>query len=500
MAALLPKEVKACIHPRQRMRFVLALICAIILAPLLIFLTIATTVTLILPWFIFFVWISGEVFFAQFVGNSVFVSDTNYPRIRNLSEEIKTSLGVHKNIDIFIYEQGNFNAFMTKLFFRRAIFLNSEILETGVSDDEVRWIIGRFVGYWRAQKNAGIAGWMIRVARRFLILNFFILPYDRAMVYTGDRLALAVIGGDISSGISALQKLLVGRQLGYSVNPVGIVEQSRRIKGSMFAFLARVSTPFPHMIARYVDLIVFAQRVYPEQFRLFDAANPGLPANLKALGNEKASMSTLLRAFGIVVALLLLVGVTIGVAGGLVSLTMPALQSRFGPIFAQPDSLGGSGDSSSMTGDPSSQSADSGTERTLNLPDGAIYKGAVVADVPEGQGLLTNANGNTLEGTFHNGEIAEGTLNYTNGDSYVGSLAQGEPEGDGVLTFANGTVFTGTFQAGQPNGSGTFNFADGSEYTGEVRDGAADGRGTLTKADGTKLSGRWAAGELKKRK
>ena len=500
MAALLSEEVKACIHPRQRMRFILALLCAIILAPLLVFLAAATTITLILPWIIFFIWVSGEIFFANFVGNSVFVSNTNYPRIQNLSEKIKASLGVNKNIDIFIYEQGNFNAFMTKLFFRRAIFLNSEILETGVSDDEVRWIIGRFVGYWRAQKDAGIAGWMIRTARRFLILNLLILPYDRAMVYTGDRLALAVIGGDISSGISALQKLLVGRQLGYSVNPVGIVEQSRRIKGSMFAFLARVLTPFPHTITRYVDLIVFAQRVYPEQFRLFDAANPGLPGDLKTLGNEQASMATLLRAFGIILALLVLWGLSIAAVGGFFSLTMPKLQERFGPMLGQVPGLGGPDDASSAMDAQSGQPADAGTETTLKYPDGAVYKGAVAADVPEGEGRLTSANGNTLEGTFHNGDIVEGTLKRPNGDSYQGSFAQGEPEGDGVLTYADGTIFTGAFEAGQPNGTGTFNYADGSEYTGDVHNGAADGRGTLTKADGTKVSGKGVAGELKKRK
>ena len=98
MAALLSEEVKACIHPRQRMRFILALLCAIILAPLLVFLAAATTITLILPWIIFFIWVSGEIFFANFVGNSVFVSNTNYPRIQNLSEKIKASLGVNKNI------------------------------------------------------------------------------------------------------------------------------------------------------------------------------------------------------------------------------------------------------------------------------------------------------------------------------------------------------------------------------------------------------------------
>ncbi len=113
------------------------------------------------------------------------------------------------------------------------------------------------------------------------------------MVYTGDRIALGVITGDISSAVSAMQKIFVGRQLGYSVNPSGIVSQHRMVKGSLFAFLARLPIAYPHMTARYVDLIGFAKRRYPEQFQRFDAANPGLPDDLErltALPNAHAAL------------------------------------------------------------------------------------------------------------------------------------------------------------------------------------------------------------------
>jgi hypothetical protein len=183
-----------------------------------------------------------------------------------------------------VYEQGRFNASLYKFFFyRRAVFLNSELLEAGVTDDELRWLIGRFVGYLRARREAGFWGWTIRAAQHLLVFDLFILPYERALVYTGDRIALGVIAGDISSAVSAMQKIFVGRQLGYSVNPSGIVAQHRMVKGSLFALLARIPIAFPHMTARYVDLIGFAKKRYPEQFQRFDAANPGLPDDLERL-------------------------------------------------------------------------------------------------------------------------------------------------------------------------------------------------------------------------
>ena len=280
MAALTVQQIEACIHRRQRARFVLALIFALLLVPFVVL--IGGLLVGYVVWLVFLFWVTTEVFYANFIGNSIMVSTTNYPSINELAEELKTTLGVDKHIDVFVFEYGAFNAFMTRLFFRRAVFLSSEMLESGVSDDEVRWLVGRFIGYWRAQKQSGPAGWLIRMAQRFGIFNFFILPYDRAMVYTGDRLGLAAIDCYISTGVSAMQKLLVGRQLGYSVNPIGLIEQHRRVKGSFFAFLARLGSAFPHTTARYVDLVTFAQREYPESYRRFEAANPGLPTDIHA--------------------------------------------------------------------------------------------------------------------------------------------------------------------------------------------------------------------------
>jgi hypothetical protein len=271
-------------HPLYPRRFALALFFALMLFPLIAAALVAGTVVLVVPLFAFLIWMSGRVIYAEFLGRAILVSDLNYARIHHIGEDLKARIGYPKKVDIFVYEQGNFNAYLYKfLFYRRAVFLNSELLEAGVTDDELRWLIGRFVGYLRARREAGFWGWTIRAAQKLIVFNFFLLPYERALVYTGDRIALGVIGGDISSAVSAMQKIFVGRQLGYSVNPSGIVAQHRMVKGSLFALLARLPIAYPHMTARYVDLIGFAKSRYPEQFQRFDAANPGLPADLERL-------------------------------------------------------------------------------------------------------------------------------------------------------------------------------------------------------------------------
>jgi hypothetical protein len=277
------RQFYALAHPLQNRRFYLALVFAILLFPLIAAGLVIGTIVLVVPLFAFLIWLGARVLFARYVGNSILVSEKNYPRINVIAEKLKRKMGYQKPIYIFVYEHGNFNTYLMYMFFRRAIFLNSELLEKGVSDDEVSWLIGRFIGYLRARRQAGVLGWIIRAAQHLIVFNIFLLPYERAMVYTGDRLAVAAIGGDISSAISAMQKLFVGRQLGYSVNPEGIIEQQRLLKGSMFAFLARLMTGFPHMTSRYIDLIVFSKNFYPAQFTVFQAANPGLPDDLPSL-------------------------------------------------------------------------------------------------------------------------------------------------------------------------------------------------------------------------
>ncbi len=270
------QDFERCVHPRQRSRFLLAALFGVPFGLLLFALALfGFFITLFI---LLIIWLGANIAFAAIIGGTVRVSQYNFPRIHALAEEIKAELDYTKPVHIFVYEKGEFNAIMSKFFMRRAIFLNSDVANTGVSDDEIRWLIARFVGYLRARRRSGPVGALVRFTENFLILNFWIYPWERAMVYTGDRVALRLIGGDISAAIAAMQKIFVGRELGYSVNPAGIIDQHKNVKGSLFAFLARLASPFPHMTARYVDLIDYAQKQFPDQFARFISENPEIAA------------------------------------------------------------------------------------------------------------------------------------------------------------------------------------------------------------------------------
>jgi hypothetical protein len=269
------KDFSQCVHPRQAPRFTMALLLT---APfgLIVFIALVAIFPITLL-FLLLIWIGARVAFAYIMGNTIRVSRYNFPRIHALTEEIKRELDYHKPVYVFVYQNGDFNALMRRFFMRRAIFLNSDVVDKGVTDAEVRWLIGRFLGYLRAQRRSGLVGALLRFTENLLLFNLWIYPWERAMVYTGDRVALRIIDGDIGSAVSAMQKVLVGRELGYSINPAGVVAQHEEVKGSLFAFLARLGSPFPHTTARYVDLIHFAEKKFPAQFARFVSENPDVP-------------------------------------------------------------------------------------------------------------------------------------------------------------------------------------------------------------------------------
>jgi len=278
------KELKKYRHPNETSRFILALVFAVPITLIAIVFAVASygILLIVIGFFLLFVWLGYETFYANFIANSIRVSESNYPRVLKILQEVNGEIGVTKKVDIFVYQQGEFNAYFKRFFYRRSIFLNSEMLEQGVSDEELEWIIGRFLGQMRSEQAKGVFGWMITLAKRLIVFNLFLLPYERATAYTGDRVALACIDGNITTAVSAMNKLLVGRGLGYSVNPAGLVEQNRDVKGSFFAFLARLFSGLPHTITRYVDLIGFAKEQFPTQHQQFVAENPSFQSSATA--------------------------------------------------------------------------------------------------------------------------------------------------------------------------------------------------------------------------
>jgi hypothetical protein len=134
----------------------------------------------------------------------------------------------------------------------------------------------------------------------------------------------------------------------------------------------------------------------------------------------------------------------------------------------------------------------------LDLDDSRTT-GHLVNGSLQGPGARTWADGATFEGSFKDGDMAEGTYRYANGDVYTGALKDGLRDGKGVLVKSNGDRFDGMWRQGGFDGDGVAAFRSGVTWTGTFDNGRlvkgtrADANGNSTPVESmprlSKLSG-----------
>lgn len=77
-----------------------------------------------------------------------------------------------------------------------------------------------------------------------------------------------------------------------------------------------------------------------------------------------------------------------------------------------------------------------------------IYEGEFQLNVRQGQGKLTNADGDIITGTFDKGRPhgEELVAEFANGDKYEGQMQEGQFTGEGKLAkFDTKSIYTGSF-------------------------------------------------------
>lgn len=198
----------------------------------------------------------------QFLGNAVRVGPDNFPHIQKLSTSVCEIIGDTRPVDIFIYEEGSINQFLVRALKRRAVVLNSERV-SGASDQELKWMIGRFAGY-RHAKKARLAFFepLLNIFQRLVVFNIFLYPYERAAVLTGDRIGAFATGDDSEAVFSAMKKLLVGSDLSGQVNAKGLTRQNADLQSqTLSSVLARLFSPSPPMTRRVTEMQRYLETV-----------------------------------------------------------------------------------------------------------------------------------------------------------------------------------------------------------------------------------------------
>ena len=162
---------------------------------------------------------------------------------------------------------------------------------------------------------------------------------------------------------------------------------------------------------------------------------------------------------------------------------------------------------------PAARKAAGPGARTIKLPNGGSYTGAVVNERRQGLGVLTlptgyryegqwdddgaaglgisiDANKERYEGEWRNGDRnGRGVYLWPSLQKFEGDYRDGVRNGLGVLTHADNERQEGQWVNGKANGRGVLIFPDRARYEGEFTDGKFNGRGVYTWADGQRFEG-----------
>lgn len=254
-------------HPIESSRFIITLVVLAIAALIFLFMTIAS-IGLILFYvglIAFGVWVAKRIARATFMNNMVRVSEGNFPAIAAIIDEAKDVFGYEKEIEAYVYEKGEYNMLLMPLTGKKIILINSELLVSDNLDMEMRFLIGRFVGAL-ASRHFRLM-WVeifLDAVENLYVLNPLLYSYERAVIYSGDRLGLHFAQGNLPTSAAVLLKTMVGRDAAERVSASHFLEQGVQTKTSFSAWLAQVFSRFPHTTYRMANLVIYANEAFRE--------------------------------------------------------------------------------------------------------------------------------------------------------------------------------------------------------------------------------------------
>mmetsp|Transcript_12133 Transcript_12133/g.23047 ORF Transcript_12133/g.23047 Transcript_12133/m.23047 type:complete len:355 (-) Transcript_12133:151-1215(-) len=126
------------------------------------------------------------------------------------------------------------------------------------------------------------------------------------------------------------------------------------------------------------------------------------------------------------------------------------------------------------------------------LPDGSIYEGQWLLNLPSGEGRLIFSSCDYYEGQFELGSInGRGKLYRADGSYYEGNWVNSLPHGAGREEWPDGQFYEGDYRCGKKHGFGRFLWESASYYEGEFQDNRIQGKGVCVWSNGRKYAGEW---------
>ncbi len=244
----------ACRSTKERNLFIIALIFSSLVWVALV---VSLVGLLYAPFVAVGVALGHAFLLARITGNAVRVGTRQLPDLYKRIEAACQKLGLERIPEVYVTSGGGvLNAFATKLFSRKFVILNAEILDACETLDEgkapgdasaVDFIIGHELGHLALGHLSW--SWLLWPAKLVPLLG---PAYSRACEYSSDACGLAA-AGDVETSARALAVLAAGGRQARKVSVDALLEQ-RHETGSLIMALVELSSTHPYLSKRAAAL------------------------------------------------------------------------------------------------------------------------------------------------------------------------------------------------------------------------------------------------------
>jgi hypothetical protein len=272
-------DVRRLRHPSEPSRFALAASASILLVGtgLLVMLRLAGVLAIgglaaFLVLVFGLVWWVQQVRRAKLLGGTARATPETFPVLSAAAGSVKRQVGYARPVEIFVAAHAGQPVLLTSFFGTRILLMDgdlvADLLKPG-NRPQLDFILATYLG---ALKVKALAWAPLYIAIDALglphVLNFFIAPWERATVYTGDQVA-ATCCGSLDESVTALNRLLVGKDLADSVGMTGLMNQAAAVRRRWLPRLQQLYSRSPHLTNRYLNLLSFTTQSAPAQARAF---------------------------------------------------------------------------------------------------------------------------------------------------------------------------------------------------------------------------------------
>jgi len=251
-------------HETEKSRFVLAAATILGLVGFFLYLSVISEglMTLIALTYgvlvLAIIWLLGRLVRSALLLDAVRISKNNFSTAYKLIQEAQSAVHYKKKIDAYVWSGSQLSILVLHHLDRKILLLSPKVVEGNPTDDILRFSIMFHIARLKTRSEYfSLLTSIISGVERIWIVNFLLYPFERATVFTADRVAMIYSGkSDIAQ--KALAKEMLGSEVSKQVNVAEVSLQGKEAKG-FFAWLAKSYSSTPGYAHRFVELDRFSE-------------------------------------------------------------------------------------------------------------------------------------------------------------------------------------------------------------------------------------------------